>query len=806
MLPTRVPVVLLADDDASIRKFLRYMLERDGYEIIECADGALAVAAFQRQRPDVVLMDIRMPELDGIAACEQIQQLPGGPQVPVLMITALSDRASIDRCFEAGAIDFITKPINHTILRQRVRRLVRARQAEDALRESEARYRDLFENSPIGIYRTTPDGRILAANPALVRLLGYDSFEALAQRNLETDPTAVQDRIAFKQQIERDGEMAGREGVWRRRTGDRIEVRENARLIRADEGQPLYYDGTVEDITEYLRAAEALRESEEKYRFMTENSSDVIWHLDRHYCFDYISPADEHLRNFTREEVLGTTLWSWLKPASVEYVKQMNAQRLADEQTRTRPATNRYELEIICKDGRWLWMEINVTVHYDQNGELVGYHGIARDITARKQAEAEIARLYQAEQAQRQLAEALRDTAAQLTNTLNLDEVLDRVLDNVGRVVPHQGAHVILLDNGVVHLTRTRGLEALNPLDLSAHLSPADLPALRVLTETGQPYVIHDALAYTEWGQLPHTPQLRAVLGVPVRFKQQLLGFLILMSDTPGYFTPTHAERLQTFADQAAIAIENARLYLAERQHLDRWQQAQAVLAQSEKLAALGRLAAALAHEINNPLQAIQSHLELVLDFPLEAGERREFLQIARQEINRLSQLTRNVLNFARPTPGPRRAAVITDLIRQTLALAGKQLQHNHIQVTTDLQPTPPVFVAAEQLTQVFLNLVLNAAEAVQQAGQLHIAAGIERDQIVISFSNNGPAIRPEDLPHIFEPFYTTKPGGTGLGLSISHRLIQQHGGTLIAENVTETRGVVFKINLPLTPMSGPPA
>jgi len=130
-----------------------------------------------------------------------------------------------------------------------------------------------------------------------------------------------------------------------------------------------------------------LRESEKKFRYMTENSSDVIWHLDRNYCFDYISPADERIRGFMQHEVIGTTVWSLLKPEGIEHVKHVNAQRLSDEHNGIRTGTVRYELEQICKDGSWIWTEVNVSAHHDQNGELIGLHGVARDITDRKRME-----------------------------------------------------------------------------------------------------------------------------------------------------------------------------------------------------------------------------------------------------------------------------------------------------------------------------------------------------------------------------------------------------------------------------------
>jgi PAS domain S-box-containing protein len=929
MLSPRAPLVLLADEDDASRKSLRDVLERDGYDVIDCADGAAAVTICQQRLPDMILMDIRLPLLTGLAACEQIQRLPGGRPVPVLIITALEGRASVDQCFEAGATDYITRPIDHALLRQRVRRLVQARQTEDALRASELRYRQMFEQSQAIQLLIDPDtGQIIQANRAAAHFYGY-SIEDLQQMRIgdinQIDPAWINQEMqvallerrnpfAFPQllasgeirqveifsspielrgqrvlysiihditahkQIEdalRDSEarfhlladhapvliwMAGDDTLgtffnrpWLDFTGrtleqelgngwtesvhpddlqrrlaaylaafhDRQPFRVEYRLRRADgvyrwiidHGLPLFarsglftgYIGSCFDITEIKEAHAEVERLARHNELILTSAGEGILGLDVQGDHIFVNPAAAAMLGRTVQELIGRhshSTWHHTKADGAPYPQEECPIYAAFQDGLVHRGAN----EVFWrKDGTSFPVEY-ISTPMREGDRLTGAVVVFSDITRRKAGEEEIARLYQAEHAQRQLAEALRDTAAQLNNTLNLEEVLDRLLDNVGRVVPHQGAHVLLIDEGEVHLSRMRGLEAPGSMSMPARLSPTDLPALRAMIETGEPYVIDDARTYTEWGQLPHIPWLRSVLGVPVRFKQQVLGFIILMSDMPGYFTNIHAERLQTFADQAAIAIENARLYSAERQQFDRWQQSQSVLVQAEKLTALGRLAAALAHEINNPLQAIQSHLELVMDFPLEADERLEFLKIARQEINRLSQLTRNVLNFARPTPGPRRFTSIDVLIWQTLELAGKQLQHSHIQVTTDLQPTPPVFVAAEQMTQVFLNLILNAVEAIQQNGQIHITARVERDQIAISFNNDGPAIRLADFPHIFEPFYTTKAEGTGLGLSISHRLIQQHGGSLIAENVTDTRGVAFKIYLPIMQINEPAA
>jgi len=132
-----------------------------------------------------------------------------------------------------------------------------------SLQQGEARSRALVENLPIGVYRTTPDGRIVHANPALVEMLGYASFEELATRNLEQEGIATgAPRSAFRERIERDGAIVGKESAWRRRDGTTIFIRENAKAIRDEEGRVVCYEGTVEDITERKRAEEALRQSE----------------------------------------------------------------------------------------------------------------------------------------------------------------------------------------------------------------------------------------------------------------------------------------------------------------------------------------------------------------------------------------------------------------------------------------------------------------------------------------------------------------------------------------------------------------
>jgi len=218
----------------------------------------------------------------------------------------------------------------------------------------------------------------------------------------------------------------------------------------------------------------------------------------------------------------------------------------------------------------------------------------------------------------------------------------------------------------------------------------------------------------------------------------------------------------------------------------------------TEQLSALGRMAAALAHEINNPLQAIRSTLDLVLDFPLPAEERETSLRIIHQEIERLGEVTERILRFARPTPALRRMISVADSVRQTVRLANKHLQQMRIQVTLEIQETPPILAAPEQMAQVFLNIILNAIEATGEGGHIHIVTRAEDKWAVISFHNDGPIIPPEEMSQIFEPFFTSKQDGTGLGLYVAQSIVQQHGGTITVENTGRERGVKFTIRLPI--------
>ena len=208
-------------------------------------------------------------------------------------------------------------------------------------------------------------------------------------------------------------------------------------------------------------------------------------------------------------------------------------------------------------------------------------------------------------------------------------------------------------------------------------------------------------------------------------------------------------------------------------------------LRRADRLTALGELSAGMAHEIRNPLGSIRGTAEILQDaFPPE-NRYAEFTRILIAEVDRLNQVLEDFLDFARSGSSERNDFKPAEVLHEVLQLSQQAGKHR-VSVSWNEAPLPAAIGDAGQFKQVFLNLVLNAFQAMENAGQLWIETEVKDAQIVMRFRDSGPGIPAGDLDRVFNPFFTTKNEGTGLGLAITYRIVQNHRGQIRVRNVPE--------------------
>ena len=217
----------------------------------------------------------------------------------------------------------------------------------------------------------------------------------------------------------------------------------------------------------------------------------------------------------------------------------------------------------------------------------------------------------------------------------------------------------------------------------------------------------------------------------------------------------------------------------------------------AEELASIATLIAGLAHEIGTPMGVIQGHAKK-LEKSVQGDDAIWRLQTIQEQIGRISRIIQVLLNMARPRPSRRQPVDMAPLLERTLSFVSEKLSRRHIEVSTDLADTRSVMGDPERLQQLFLNLFLNAADAMPDGGELQVTLHEQDDQIVIRVADTGSGIRPQDLSQIFDPFFTTKPAGegNGLGLMVCKGIVGDHGGVIAAASEVG-QGTEFRIQLP---------
>ncbi|GEM_PF-1460990 len=317
-----------------------------------------------------------------------------------------------------------------------------------------------------------------------------------------------------------------------------------------------------------------------------------------------------------------------------------------------------------------------------------------------------------------------------------------------------------------------------------------------------------EATAFPEWqvllpGEKALLERADVRLYVPVKIKGKLTGLLLLgPRANQGSYHQEDLDMLKAVANQTATAMENARLYLELQQQLQRVAEAQAQVVQSAKLASVGLLAAGVAHEVNNPIFAIQGRAEMLLDEHkghLATDKAREYVSVIFEMSQRVATVVRDLLAFSRREDGFA-PLDLNETLEHAVRLVEPELQHANIQLKKEYaEGLSPILGNRSQLQQVLLNLMFNAKDAMPEGGYLTLRTRARNGHVLVFCSDTGVGIPPQQLGLVFDPFFTTKDvgKGVGLGLYVCQRIVEEHHGHIEVESAPG-RGTTFIVTLPL--------
>ncbi|MBA4380494.1 MAG: hypothetical protein C0393_07465, partial [Anaerolinea sp.] len=464
--------ILIVDDQESNIDLLVGLLEKKGYgNLKSTTDARQVVALFNEFQPDLILLDLMMPHLDGFQVMEQLKPLiPPDTYLPILVLTADITPDAKQRALANGARDFLTKPLDMTEVALRIKNLLearylhlqlqnqnqildeRVRQRTAQLASSEVRYRALVDTSPDGITLTDLEGILILCNQQMARLHGYENPEAMHGINV-FELISPEERLLAAQNAQKtlkDGSVTNIEYTLLRKDGSRFPAELSAALIRDAEGAPAAFIGITRDITDRKRADEVLREAETMYRniierlpgiaYIAEHGEAGVWH--------YVGPQIERMLGYTQEEWLADPSL-WFQRLSPDDRERLFADDAKDwERGSSQPKASEYRL--IARDGRTIWVRDDASILLDDSGRPKLWQGVLYDITERKQAEAQIER-------QLHRLAGLRTIDTAITGSLDLRLTLNVVLEQTTAQLGMDAASVLLLNSHTQTLTYAAG-------------------------------------------------------------------------------------------------------------------------------------------------------------------------------------------------------------------------------------------------------------------------------------------------------------------------------------------------------------
>lgn len=757
----KIPLILIVEDETAHIALIEDAFKRstEFHNLVSVNSIEEANEYLNKEKPDLILTDLNLPDGSGISLLPDCTKRT---DIPVIIMTGQGAEDIAVDIMKKGALDYLIKSAEtlsdmpHFIDRalREWKHIQETQKSQQALKKSEARYRSLFNGVPIGLYRAKPDGKLLDVNDTLVAMLRYPDTKTLLDRNTIDGYMDQNHRTQWQTLIEAAGSLRNFESQWVCYDSESIWVKENANCVFDETGKILYYEGSVEDITEKKNAELAIKSTEEKYRAMVETTSDWVWEADTQGKYTYCSPQVKTIMGYKPSEMIGKTIWHFIVKEEQISIKE-NFFKMLEK----RDECKMCQRTLLCRNGNQVIIESSAVPVFDFEGQITGYRGIDRDITASVET-----------------LEQLKESEKKYRETVNL-------LPQIIFECDFNGKMLFVNKKGFETFQYTKD-DLKKGIYFKDVIHPDDVQRA---AENFRKRIEGDDFSHTKYTAIRQdgTKFPVSIYSSVVYKNNQPAGLRGIIIDITEQLEVE--KTLKTAKEAAEMANQTKSQFLAN-----------------------------ISHELRTPMNGIIGMTDLTLESDLNQ-QQREYLSIVKESSESLLGILNSLLDFSKIEAGrmdiEKRSFVLRSVIENVIGNLSVQAKKKSIELSYTIGSDVPAEVCGDagKLHQVLVNVVGNAIKFTEE-GYVNLKICLDNDKSADVLGNlvplkciiqdTGIGIPKEKIHRIFESFeqvdgsYTRKYGGTGLGLTITKEIIELMNGNISVTSEVN-KGSIFTIEIP---------
>ena len=630
------------------------------------------------------------------------------------------------------------------------RDITEIKEREKMLRASIEDYKKLFEHVRVGVYMTSKEGKFIEANQAFMDMLGFRSKEEFYKLDIAKDLyLRPDDRGKYQEMIEREGHVIDYEVDLKHKDGKVISALLTAHARYDQERNVVGYEGIAVDQTQRKEMEQKLKKAHDLQKNLIQTSIDGIIANDRSGNIIISNKGGENIFGYTQDEFSRINVTQLYPEGEARKIKKMiygpdfgGPDRLIN-----------YEEEVITKNGQLIPILLSAAILYEE-GQEVATVGYFKDMSEVKRLEQELLKRFEFEH-----------------------NLIHSSIDGI--VASDKDGIIIVFNQMAENLLGYSENEVVKAMSFNDLFTPVEVEELR-----------KELLSEEHGG------------------KNRLFLYETYVIDNTGNKIPIQLSATVMFDEGKELGMVGFFRDLRKIRQMEQQFNDQTRLLHEHKMISLGRLSASVVHELNNPLAGILNYIRLMLKVmkrgSLDQKNQEKFqrhLTLVESETHRCSKIVSNLLAFSRKSELELSEMNISELLEKCILLSQHKLMLQNVEIEVDLNPEIPMVMGDfNQTQQCVINLIFNAIDAMLDGGTLTIISSFDpnRGMVEIRIEDTGCGIADEDLPHIFDPFYSTKTEGKGLGLGLSmvYGIIDRHKGTITVDSEVG-KGTVFTISLP---------